>query len=254
MRTLRKQLKATYTIWLRELTKFYRERTQFASTMVTPVLWLIVFGGGMGINLRTGAINTSYNAFIFPGIIGMTLLFTSMRSGISIIWDREFGFLKEILVAPISWTSIVMGKALGGGTNAMIQGTILLLLSVFVGISLTPLQIVLVLPLMLLISLGFDGFGLSIASVIESYEGFQTIMSFVIMPTFFLSGALFPLTNAPRWLQIVSDLDPMTYGVDAMRQVILRGGQFPMGLDLCIMIAFTVIMLVFTSYRFTIKN
>ena len=254
MTTLRKNLKATYTIWLRELTKFYRERTQFVSAMVTPVLWLLVFGGGMGINLRTGVINTSYNAFIFPGIIGMTLLFTSMRSGISIIWDREFGFLKEILVAPISRTSIVMGKALGGATNAMIQGTILLLLSVFVGISLTPLQIVIVLPLMLLISLGFDGFGLSIASVIESYEGFQTIMSFIIMPTFFLSGALFPLTNAPRWLQILSELNPLTYGVDAMRQVILGTGQFPIGLDIVIMVVFAVSMLLFTSYMFNVKK
>lgn len=247
-------LKATYTIWLRELTKFYRERTQFASAMITPILWLLVFGGGMGINLRTGAISTTYNAFIFPGIIGMTLLFTSMRSGISIIWDREFGFLKEILVAPIPRTSIVMGKALGGATNALIQGITLLLLSVFVGITLSPIQIILVIPLMLIISLGFDGFGLFFASVIESYEGFQTIMSFIIMPTFFLSGALFPLSNAPCWLQFVSELNPLTYGVDAMRHIILKTGQFSFNLDIVIITIFAIVILALTSYMFNIKK
>ena len=116
-------------MWLREMTKFFRERTSIISSLMTPVLWLFVFGGGMGINLRTGTFGPGYSAFIFPGIIGMTLLFTSMRSGISIIWDRDFGFLKEILVAPISRFSIVLGKATGGATTAILQGLIILMLS-----------------------------------------------------------------------------------------------------------------------------
>jgi ABC-2 type transport system permease protein len=251
---MRRELKAIYTIWIRELTKFYRERIQFASAMTTPILWLIVFGGGMGINLRTGVISSEYRAFIFPGIVGMTLLFTSMRSGISVIWDREFGFLKEILVAPISRTSIVFGKAMGGATNALIQGTMLLLLSFIVGVHIKPLDFILIIPIMLLVSLGFDGFGLFIASIIDSFEGFQTIMSFIIMPTFFLSGALFPLTNAPAWLKTLSLLNPLTYGVDAIRGVILNEGQFPIYYDVIILLGFSSFVLFITSWLFNVKK
>lgn len=251
---MRRELRAIYTIWLRELTKFYREKIQFVSAMATPLLWLIVFGGGMGINLRAGVISSEYRAFIFPGIVGMTLLFTSMRSGISVIWDREFGFLKEILVAPISRTSIVLGKALGGATTAIIQSTMLLLLSFIVGVHISPLDFVLIMPVMLLISLGFDGFGLFIASIIDSFEGFQTIMSFIIMPTFFLSGALFPLTNAPSWLKTLSLLNPLTYGVDAIRGIILSEGQFPILYDVLVLLVFSSFVLFITSWIFAIKK
>jgi ABC-2 type transport system permease protein len=239
-----KEVKAIYTIWLREMTKFFRERTSIASSMMTPILWLIVFGGGMGLNIRTPVAGPGYIAFIFPGIIGMTLLFTSMRSGISIIWDRDFGFLKEILVAPISRMSIVLGKAMGGATTAILEGLLILMLSFIVGISLSFIQIVVLIPIMFLISLGYNGFGLSFASLMESFEGFQGIMSFIIMPTFFLSGALWPLTNAPQWLQILSLCNPLTYGVDAMRQIILHEGQFPLSVDIFIITAFAVSMMV----------
>lgn len=251
---MRRELKAIYTIWLREIIKFYRERIQFASAMTTPLLWLIIFGGGMGISLRTGIISSEYRAFIFPGIVGMTLLFTSMRSGISIIWDREFGFLKEILVAPISRTSIVIGKAMGGATNALIQGTMLLLLSFIVGVHISPLDYFLIIPIMLLISLGFDCVGLFLASIIDSFEGFQTIMSFIIMPTFFLSGALFPLTNAPGWLQTLSSLNPMTYGVDAIRGIIINEGQYSLYYDILVLLVFSSFMLFITSWIFNEKK
>lgn len=171
----------------------------------------------------------------------MTLLFTSMRSGISVIWDREFGFLKEILVSPISRTSIVIGKALGGATNALLQGALLLLLFRII-------------PIMLLISLGFDCFGLFIASIMDSFEGFQTIMSFIIMPTFFLSGALFPLTNAPGWLQTLSSLNPMTYGVDAIRGIIIDKSQYSLNFDLLVLLVFSSIMLFITSWIFNEKK
>lgn len=251
---MNKEIKAVYTIWLRELTKFFRERTSIASSMMTPVLWLFVFGGGMGINIRTGSMGTGYSAFIFPGIIGMTLLFTSMRSGISIIWDRDFGFLKEIMVAPISRMSIVLGKAFGGATTAILEGLIILLLSFVVGISLSLYQVICMIPVMFIISLGFNGFGLSFASLMESFEGFQGIMSFIIMPTFFLSGALWPLTNAPKWLQIISECNPLTYGIDAMRHIILNEGQVPLLVDIMIITAFAVIMILFTSHMFVIKK
>lgn len=251
---MRKELRGIYSIWLREIIKFYRERIQFASAMMTPLLWLIIFGGGMGISLRTGIISSEYRAFIFPGIIGMTLLFTSMRSGISIIWDREFGFLKEILVAPISRTSIVIGKAMGGATNALIQGTMLLLLSFIVGVYISPVDFISIIPIMLLISIGFDCFGLFIASIMDSFEGFQTIMSFVIMPTFFLSGALFPLTNAPVWLKTLSSLNPLTYGVDAIREIILNEGQFSIFYDLLVLLVFSIFMLFVTSWMFNLKK
>ncbi len=251
---MRRELRAVYTIWLREITKFYRERIQFASAMTTPLLWLIIFGGGMGISLRAGVISSEYRAFIFPGIVGMTLLFTSMRSGISIIWDREFGFLKEIFVAPISRTSIVFGKAMGGATNALIQGTMLLMLSFIVGVHIAPLKFLIILPIMLLISLIFDGFGLFIASIIDSFEGFQTIMSFIIMPTFFLSGALFPLANAPGWLKTLSLLNPLTYGVDAIRGLILNESMFTLYYEIPLLLGFSGFMLFITSWIFNSKK
>jgi ABC-2 type transport system permease protein len=251
---LNKEIKAVYTIWLREMTKFFRERTSIASSMMTPILWLFVFGGGMGINIRMGTTGVGYSAFIFPGIIGMTLLFTSIRSGISIMWDRDFGFLKEIMVAPISRISIVLGKAMGGATTAVLEGLIILLLSFVVGIHISMIQVFLLLPVMLLISLGYNGFGLTFASLMESSEGFQGIMSFIIMPTFFLSGALWPLTNAPQWLQVVSLCNPLTYGVDTMRHIILNEGQFSLPVDVIIMIGFAIAMITFSSRLFSVKK
>lgn len=177
-----------------------------------------------------------------------------MRSGISVIWDREFGFLKEILVSPISRTSIVIGKALGGATSAIIQGTLLLMLSFIVGVFISPMDFILLIPIMLLISLGFDCFGLIIASIIDSFEGFQTIMSFIIMPTFFLSAALFPLTNAHGWLKTLSLLNPLTYGVDAIRGITLSEGQFPIYYDILVLFIFSSVMLFITSWIFNVKK
>jgi ABC-2 type transport system permease protein len=218
------------------------------------MLWLVIFGGGMGVSLRAGLISSEYKSFIFPGIVGMTLLFSSIRSGFSVIWDREFGFLKEILVAPISRVSVVLGKALGGATTALIQGVILLCLSFISGISLSPGQLVVLLPVMFLISIGFNAFGLAMASLIKNFDGFQTVMSFVNMPVFFLSGALFPLQSYPGWLKTISEADPLTYGVDAMRNIILNEGIFPFYYDLSILLAFAGTLLVVTSILFSIKK
>jgi ABC-2 type transport system permease protein len=201
-----------------------------------------------------GIMGTGYSAFIFPGIIGMTLLMTSIRSGISIIWDRDFGFLKEIMVAPISRLSIVMGKALGGATTAILEGLVILFLAFVVGIHLTLIQVIMVIPVMFLISIAYNGFGLAFASMTQSSEGFQGIMGFIIMPTFFLSGALWPLTNAPVWLKTISYCNPLTYGVDTMRYIILNQGQFPLPADILIVTGFAVATLVLTSHFFSVKK
>jgi ABC-2 type transport system permease protein len=157
---------------------------------------------------KTQSIGGSYRSFIFPGIVGMTLLFTSIFVGISVIWDRKFGFMKEILVAPISRVSIILGKALGGSTCAMIQGTLLLLFGFIIKVHLSIFSFILCLPIMFLISFGLVTTGFTIASLMDSLEGFNMIMSFVIMPMFFLSGALFPLKNVPSWLRSLSVVDP----------------------------------------------
>jgi ABC-2 type transport system permease protein len=198
----------------------------------------------------------SYQTYIFPGIIGMTLLFTSVFSGISVIWDREFGFFKEIMVAPVSRTSIVIGKALGSGTSALIQGSILLPLSFLVGVHLSPVSFVILLPSMILISIGLVCIGLLIASLITSMEGFNFIMSLVIMPMFFTSGALFPLTSAPGWLRDFSYLNPLTYGVDVLRWGTFggTGSLLPIYAEFLILVLFAIAMIVACSYTLNIRK
>jgi len=216
-----------YTLWLREIKRYLRERIRIVSSFFQPILWLVVFGTGIRFP-TSGVISLGYQEFIFPGIIGQTLLFTSMFMGISVIWDREFGFLKEILVAPISRVSIFLGKMLGASTDALIQGVIVFSLGFVVGVPVNAITFLQALPLMLLITFGLVCIGLTIASFISSLESFGVIQSFVNLPLFFLSGALFPLSNVPGWLQWVSYVNPLTYGVDALRTVILGSSWTPL--------------------------
>lgn len=248
------ELKKIYWLWRREFIRFWREKSRIISSLITPLLWLLIFGTGMRTTAMPGIEN--YQSFIFPGIIGMTLLFTSIWAGVSVIWDREFGFLKEIMVAPVSRPSIVIGKALGGATSALIQGLILLPLSPLVGVHLTFYSVLLILPLMVLISFGLVSIGLTIASLLDSMEGFNLIMSLVIMPMFFLSGALFPLYAAPRWLQIASYADPLAYGVDALRWATFSGADtlLPIHIEILILIGFASVMISICSYTFSIKK
>ncbi|MBM4446625.1 MAG: daunorubicin ABC transporter permease [Chloroflexi bacterium] len=248
------ELRKIYGLWRREVLRYWREKSRIISSLILPLLWLLVFGGGMrGVELPG---IQGYQTYIFPGIVAMTLLFTSVWSGISIIWDREFGFFKEIMVAPVSRTSIVIGKALGSGTSALIQGFILLPLSFLVGVHLSPMSFVILIPTMILISIGLVCIGLLIASMITSMEGFNFIMSLVIMPMFFTSGALFPLTSAPDWLRGFSYANPLTYGVD-----VLRWGTFgeassllPIYAEFLILVLFAAAMIVACSYTFNIKK
>ena len=246
------ELRGIYTLWKREVLRLVREKTRLISSVVTPVLWLVIFGTGLGasMGLRAGY---NYQAFLYPGIIGQTLLFTAMFMGISVIWDKQFGFMKEILVAPVSRLSIFIGKMLGVGTNSMLQGLIVLALGFFIGIPMSVSLVAETIPLMILVTIGLVCIGLIIASVLNSLENFGLIMTFVNMPMFFLSGALFPVATLPDWLKWVFYINPLTYGVDAIRAVTMGSAWqtiLPMWQTLLIIVAFDVVAVLVGSYTF----
>ncbi len=201
----------------------------------------------------------SYQQYLFPGIIGQTLLFTAMFMGISVIWDRDFGFLKEVLVAPVSRMTLFLGKMVGDSTDALIQGVIVFVLGAILGISFNPIGFLLSLPLMLLITFGLVSIGLTIASFMGSLESFGAIQTFVNLPLFFLSGALFPINGplaqgVPSWLQTVSSFNPLTYGVDALRSILLGSGYTslqPIWINLSVIVGFDVVMIVIGTWAFT---
>ncbi|AXV37287.1 MAG: ABC transporter permease [Methanobacteriaceae archaeon] len=243
-----------FTIWLRETKRYIRYRSRIVTSVVTPLLWLIIFGTGLGSAVRFGGMAGGYQQFIFPGIIGQTILFTSVFSGVSVIIDRQYGFLKEILVAPISRPSIVMGKALGISTASLIQGVILLVLSFIVGIQMTPLCFLVSTILIVMISLGLASLGLLIASFTDSMEGFNLILSFIVLPMFLLSGALFPITGLPSWLQFAVYLNPLTYGVDALRYTILGTSTLPLYINVIVVFGFALLMIFISAFIFSKKE
>jgi len=248
------ELEGIYTIWLRENKRFLRYRSRILTSVVTPLLWLLIFGTGLGSAIRFGNMAGGYQAFIFPGIIAQTILFTSVFSGLSVIQDRQFGFLKEILVAPISRPSIVLGKAIGISTTALIQGIILLFLSFVVSVPMTIPILLESIGVIILIALGLSGMGLLIASFTDSMEGFNLIMSFIVMPIFLLSGALFPITGLPSWLQAAVYVNPLTYGVDALRGIILHQSVLPIYVDVIVVAIFAVLMILISSLIFSKKE
>ena len=229
------ELGKLYAIWLREFKVFLRERSRLIASTFTPLLWLFVIGGGFGavitnpsessvINDNSGlgtASGMTYQQFIFPGIISMSVIFSSIFFGSYIIWDRKFDFLKSVMVAPVSRTTIFVGKTFGGMTTSLIQAAILMVVGLLIGIHYTPLSLVLTIVIILLLSFALTSLGLTIGSYMESLEGFQLIVSFVVFPLYFLSGALFPLRNLQIWLSILTTLDPATYAVDALRNMML---------------------------------
>ena len=249
-----------YTIWLREMIRYIRAKSRIITSLAMPILWLALLGTALGSMMERSPYLPSgmnYVQYIAPGIIGMAILFTSIFSGISIIFDREFGFLKEILVAPVSRVSIVMGKALGGTTTAMIQGMIMFVLAILLGVTFTSELgtiggFFICIVFMFLIGLSFVSLGIAIASKIESMEGFQAIMSFLIMPMFFLSGALYPIGVLPEWLRFLTYFDPLTYGVDGLRYAIQGSAvaEFPILLDLVVLVLFSLCMVLLGAYLF----
>jgi ABC-2 type transport system permease protein len=220
---LKRDLKGAYTIWYRDVLRFLRDRTRIIASLGQPLLFLFVFGGGLAPAMSgLGGGQVNFTEFMFPGILGMTVLFTSIFSAVSIVWDREFGFLKEVMVAPVSRTAVAMGKVAGGSTVAMFQGVIVLLLAPLIGVNLSWQQVVVLIGLMLLLAAVMTSFGILIAARQRTMEGFQMIMQFLLMPMFFLSGALFPLQGVPLWMEWLARINPVTYGVDPLRTVALR--------------------------------
>ena len=253
-----------YIIWYRDVLRYWRDRARLVSSMGQPLLFLVIFGSGLsaslGAGLRQDLGNVSYVRFLFPGIVAMAVLFTAVFSAISIVWDREFGFLREVLVAPISRTAVVLGKALGGSTVAMFQGAILLILAPILGVSLNPLLVLELLGLMFLTAFALTSMGILIAARLQSMEAFQMIMNFLIMPMFFLSGAFFPLRGLPAWMGVVTRLDPVAYGVDPMRRLLL-GADLAPGIEIAnhhlgtvedclILAAFAAVMMVLAVWAF----
>lgn len=227
-------MRAVKTIWVRELRVHLRDRANVISSVARSVLWLLVFGGGFGA-ARFSGLEVGYQEFLFPGIIAMSLLFTSIRSGISVIWDREFGFMKEILVSPASRFSIMAGKMLGGSTIAVVEGLIILLLGPLFGIKLSAFGVLACLFFMFLISFSLVSIGLIVSSIMKTFEGFQSIMTFLIMPMFFMSGALFPIDKLPSWMTPIVSLNPLTYGVDALRQILVGVGKYGILFDIFVL-------------------
>jgi ABC-2 type transport system permease protein len=247
------EVRGIYTLWLREVKRYFREKTRIISSLFQPLLWLVIFGSGL--RFSGGLVGgIEYQKFIFPGIVGQSLLFTSMFMGISVIWDREFGFLKEILVAPISRFSVFLGKMFGGSTDAVIQGSSIFIYSFLVGVYVDLPMFLVSLPIMLLITFGMVSVGLTFASMMDSLESFGVIQTFVNLPLFFLSGALFPMSNVPSWLRWVSTVNPLTYGVDALRTVILRGSWTPVNplyVNILVLALFDLTMIVIGSTIFS---
>jgi ABC-2 type transport system permease protein len=240
-----------YILWLRQLKRYSRSRARIVGSLGQPLLFLVALGFGLNpIYKKAGAGN--YIEFLAPGIIAMGVLFSAVFSGIEIIWDRQFGFLKETLVAPTSRIYIMIGRTLGGATVASFQGIITLLLSLLVGFRLEKIGFLPVtLAFIFLIALLFTAFGTAIASILEDMQGFQLIMNFLVMPLFFLSGALFPLQGLPRALGIVAKIDPLSYGVDALRTTLVNISHFGLFTDFLVLGIITVLILIVGSYLFS---
>lgn len=229
-----------YAIWSREFKVFLRERSRLVASTFTPLLWLFVIGSGIGSNgIDSIDGNVDYQRFIFPGIVSMSVIFTSVFYGAYIIWDRKFDFLKSVMVAPVSRGIVFAGKTLGGMTNSLVQVSILLTVGGIIGIHFTALSLLQTVVVVLLLSFSLTSLGLTLGSYMHSLEGFQMIVSFVVFPIFFLSGALFSLDNLPTWLSTLIMIDPAAYAVDALRNAMLGIGSKPFEVDISILIAFT---------------
>ena len=214
-------LRGVYTIWYRDILRFWHDRMRLVGSVTFPLLFLFVFGSGLGARMGSLGPGIDFTQFIFPGIIGMTVLMSSFMAGVSVVWDREFGFLKEVLVAPISRASVAMGKTLGAATIALLQGIIILLFAPLIGVSLSIWTLLALLPLMFLLAASLGSLGILLATRIRSMEAFQAVMQMLMFPMVFLSGAFFPLEGLPAWMNILVKINPATYGIAPIRQVML---------------------------------
>ena len=240
-----------YILWLRQVKKYFRSKSRIIGSLAQPVLFLLAFGFGFGALFQKAG-GGNYIQFLAPGIIAMSVLFTSIFTGVEIIWDRQFGFLKETLVAPVSRFEIMFGRTLGGATVGAIQGVIIFFLTLLVGFR--PANILMLpfgLLFIFLIGVLFTSLGTAIASKLEDMQGFQLIMNFLVMPIFFLSGALFPLQGLPKAMEIVTKIDPLSYGVDGLRGALTSNWIFGLATDILVLSVFAAVFLAIGSYLFS---
>ncbi len=248
---MNQSFRTVFVLWLRQIKRHFRSKPRVVGSLVQPILFLVALGFGMGPVFRAAG-QGNYIDFLAPGIIGMAIIFSAMFSGIEVIWDRQFGFLKETLAAPVSRFDLMLGRTMGSATVATFQGVFVFLVSLVVGFR--PADWRLVLPavaVMFLVALLFAALGTSIASRLSDMQGFQLIMNFLIMPLFFLSGAMFPLDEVPAALALVARFDPLTYGVDAFRGLFIGSSHFGVGTDILVISVVVLVFLGVGSYSFS---
>jgi ABC-2 type transport system permease protein len=246
-------MSAIYILWLREVKRYLRSRAQIVASLGQPMLSLLVLGFGLGPVFRRAG-NGNYLQFIAPGVIGMTVLFSSIFSGLGLLWDRQFGFLKETLVAPVPRIQIMIGRTMGGATVAVMQGILVTIICLIAGFRPAHFSTIpIALGFMILIALLFAALGVAIGSSLQDMQGFQLIMNFLVMPIYFLSGALFPLKGLPKVLDYITKLDPLSYGIDGMRNVLLGHAYatFQPSLDLTVLVCVGAVLLVVGAWRFS---
>jgi len=242
-----------YTMWLREMKRFLRVKARVVGSLLMPIFFLAFLGLPMSfIPARQIPGGVGYLDFLAPGIVGMTLLFAGTMSGASVIWDKEFGFLKEVLVAPVNRFSVILGRSLGGMTTAIIQALIIVGIAVAMGVKLSSVSgFFLAILVMILTCATFTGFGLIIATKLGNLEGFMAIMNLIVFPIFLLSGALFPIQSMPSWLRYIMYIDPLTYGVDGLRGTLIGISAFPLWLDFTVLLALCLALATLGSYFFS---
>jgi len=244
-----------YTMWLREMKRFLRVKARVIASLLMPFLFLAFLALPMSFMPTReipGLEGIPFLDFVAPGIVGMTLLFSATMSGASVIWDKEFGFLKEVLVAPVNRFSVILGRSIGGMTTAIIQALIIVGVAVAMGVKLVSVQgFLLALVFMILTCATFTGFGLILATRLGDTEGFMAIMNLVIFPIFFLSGAFFPLQSMPSWLRYIMYIDPLTYGVDGLRGTLIGISAFPLWLDFIVLLILSIALASLGAYFFS---
>jgi ABC-2 type transport system permease protein len=244
-------MRVVYILWLREVKKYLRSRTQIVASLGSPIMYLGVLGFGLGPIFQKAG-QGSYLQFMAPGVIGMTVLFSSMFSGIALLWDRQFGFLKETLVAPVPRLWIMTGRTLGGATVATFQGLLIFAVSLVAGFRpVSWLSLPLALGVLVLTAVVFAAMGTAIGSTLKDMQGFQLVMNFLVMPIFFLSGALYPLANLPKALAVLTRVDPLTYGVDGVRGALIGVTHFGISWDLGALAFVAVLLLGVGAWRFS---
>jgi ABC-2 type transport system permease protein len=239
-----------YILWLRDLKRYVRARSRVLGSLGMPIFFLAFLGMGFRRASLPSLSGISYIDFLAPGVVSMVVLFTGTFSGVSIVWDRQFGFLREIMVSPISRTTIALGRTLGGATTAILQGLLMLIVSLAIGFRPEPIGILYSLAFMVLMAISFTGMGIAISTLMEDIHGFQLVVNFFVFPIFFLSGALFPIKEFPEHVRFLTYFNPLTYGVDGMRWSLIHFSEFNPLVDFLVLGAFSVAVMVVSTVLF----